>query len=230
MQQTHQVTDPSRIRSVVTRLGGVSLALLLCLAGVSIHAEAADKKASREREALRRVQQQLSQMQGELATLQEEKARLAADLEKSQASSKEIEGKVAGLQRGLGSSKQQLSAVSKELTLAKEELGTTAQQLAETRKALSETTQALQQTEAEKRNLEAIKVRTERDVASCERKNLELYQVGRSLMSRYEHKTCGETLAQKEPFTGLKRVETENLLEEYRDKLDEQRLIKPPGG
>ncbi len=48
-------------------------------------------------------------------------------------------------------------------------------------------------------------------------------------MTRFEQKTCGEILAQKEPFTGLKRVEVENLLEEYRDKLDEQKLIKPPG-
>jgi len=82
----------------------------------------------------------------------------------------------------------------------------------------------------EKQNLEAIKVRNERDMASCERRNLALYEVGRSLMDRFEHKTCGETLAQKEPFTGLKKVETENLLEEYRDKLDDQKLIKPPGG
>jgi hypothetical protein len=42
-------------------------------------------------------------------------------------------------------------------------------------------------------------------------------------MDRFEHKTCGERLAEKEPFTGFKKVETENLLEEYRDKLDDQK-------
>lgn len=63
-----------------------------------------------------------------------------------------------------------------------------------------------------------------------EGKNLKLYQTGRELMTRFEQKSYGEILAQKELFTGLKRVEIENLQEEYRNKLDEQKLIKPPGG
>jgi hypothetical protein len=49
-------------------------------------------------------------------------------------------------------------------------------------------------------------------------------------MTRFEQKSCNEILVQKEPLFGLKRVEIENLLEEYRDKLDEQKLIKAPGG
>jgi len=212
------------------RLGALSLALLLCMAGLAPHAEASDKKASREREALRRVQLQLSQVQGELAAAEQEKARLAADLEKAQASSKAETDKVAHLKHGLGASKQQLASVTTELAQVKDELATTAQHLAETQKTLAETTRTLQQTEAEKRNLETIKARNERDITSCEHRNLALYALGRSLMDRFEHKSCGETLAEKEPFTGLKKVETENLLEEYRDKLDDQKFIKPPGG
>jgi predicted nucleic acid-binding Zn-ribbon protein len=212
------------------RLGALSLALVLCLAGMATHAEASDKKASREREALRRVQQQLSQAQAQLATLEQEKGKLAEDLDKVQGASKAAEGRAARLQRELKSGKQQQASLAQELELAKESLATTSQNLDETRKSLAETTQALQQTEADKRNLEAIKVRNERDMAACERNNLALYGIGRSLMERFENKTCGETLAQKEPFTGLRKVETENLLEEYRDKLDEQKLVKPPGG
>ena len=229
MKHTHRITDHTSPR-MVPRLGALSLALLVGLAMAAPHADASDKKASREREALRRVQQQLSQAQGDLAAAEQEKAKLAADLEKAQASSKAEAGKVASLQHGLGTSKQQLAAVSNELAQVKETLATTAQQLAETRKTLAETTQTLQQTEAEKRNLETVKASNERDIASCERKNLALYEVGRSLMDRFEHKTCGEILAEKEPFSGIRKVETENLMEEYRDKLDDQKLIRPPGG
>ncbi len=212
------------IRSVL------SFVFLLCLSGVALHAEASDKKASREREALRRIQQQLSVLQGEMAVLEQDKAKLSADLDKASASLKAEEGRAARLQRGFNSSKQQLASLTTELTLAKEELSSTAKQLAETRKTLEETTRALQQSESEKRGLETVKARREREIASCESKNIALYEIGRSLMDRYENKTCSETLAQKEPFTGFKKVETENLLEEYRDKLDEQKLIKPPGG
>ena len=219
------------------RMGMLMLTLLVCISGLVPHAEASDKTANRERAALRRVQQQLSQTQGQVGTLELEKTKLAEDLEKAQKSSKDMEGKTVGLQRALGEGKRQQTVLAKELAATKAELGTTQQLLAEAQKSLSETgskltetTQTLQKTDTEKRTLETIKARNERDIASCEQKNLALYQVGRSLIDRFEKKTCAETLTQKEPFTGIKRVETENLLEEYRDKLDEQKLIKPPGG
>jgi chromosome segregation ATPase len=230
MKQTRCLISCFGARLVPTRLGAWSLALLLCLSGVAVHAEASDKKASREREALRRVQQQLSQVQGQMTTLEQEKSKLAEDLDKVQASSKAVESKAARLQRELKAGKQQQTSLAQELAAAREALAMATRNLAETQKTLSETSRALQQTEAEKRNLESLKTRNEHEMAACERRNLALYEIGRSLMDRFEHKTCGETLEQKEPFTGLKKVETENLLEEYRDKLDEQKLIKPPGG
>jgi chromosome segregation ATPase len=211
------------------RLGLLSLALLVCLSGFSFHAEASDKKAGREREALRRVQQQLVQAQGQIATLEQEKARLTEDLEKSQSALKVAEGQAVGLQREVKAGKQQQSSQSKELALVKAESSTITQQLADTRRRLDEATQALKQATTDKNSLEAIKSRNEREISACESKNLALYGIGRSLMERFENKTCGETLAQSDPFSGIKKVETENLLEEYRDKLDDQKLIKPPG-
>jgi chromosome segregation ATPase len=230
MNQTTRNSAASEGIKMSSRLGSLSIVLLLCLAGVSWHAEAADKKAGREREAFRRVQQQLAQAQGQIATLEQEKAKLTEDLGKSQAASKAAEGQSASLQREVKAGKQQQSSQANELALVKAELSTTAQQLADTRKHLDETTRALQQATADKNDLQAIKSRNEREISACESKNLALYTVGRSLMERFEHKSCGETLAQSDPFTGIKKVETENLLEEYRDKLDEQKLIKPPGG
>jgi septal ring factor EnvC (AmiA/AmiB activator) len=230
MKHTRQIANASGQNMAPTRMGMLTVLLLLCMSGTAMHAEASDKKASREREALRRVQQQLSQVQGEMTAIEQEKSRLMADLEQARASSSSVESKAARLQHGLNASKQQLSALTHELVLVKEGLATTARQLDETRKTLDETAQALQQTKAEKNHLEGIKARNERELASCERKNVALYGVGRSLMDRFESKTCGETLVQKEPFTGLKQVETENLLEEYRDKLDDQKYIKAPDG
>src|SRR5512139_3330635 len=208
MKQTHQITRYFSTRFQPPRLAALPLVLLFCMAGVATDAGASDKKANREREALRRVQQQLSQVQEEKAAVEQEKSKLAADLEKAKASSKAVEGKVARLQSGLGSSKQQLAILTNDLSQVKVELARTAEQLSETKKTLAETTEALRQTEAAKRNLEAIRARNERDIASCERKNVALYGIGRSLMDRFEHKTCGEALAEREPFAGLKKVET----------------------
>jgi hypothetical protein len=123
-----------------------------------------------------------------------------------------------------------MEQVKQNLAGVRERLEQTAGRLTETQQTLAQTQRTLATTEADKRNLEGIKARNEREIALCEGKNLKLFQTGRELMVRFEKKTCGEVMAQGEPFTGLKRVEIENLLEEYRDKLDEQKLIKPPGG
>jgi hypothetical protein len=39
-----------------------------------------------------------------------------------------------------------------------------------------------------------------------------------------------DVLAREEPFTGVKNVEVFNVVQEYRDKLDAQRVIPPAGG
>jgi uncharacterized protein (UPF0335 family) len=207
----------------------VRACVLLCLASVSLHASASDTRDRREREALRRVQQQLEQMQTQVLTLEQEKAKLADDLAKSQADLKAMQGRTTGLKREVGVSKQQQASLAQQLATAQAEAASNAQQLAATRKTLADTTLALQQATADKNTLTEIKTRNEREIGACEGKNLALYQIGRELMQRFENKSCGEILAEKEPFTGIKKVETENLLEAYRDKLDAQKLVKPPG-
>ncbi len=198
---------------------------------------APDKKVSREKEALRRAQMQLQQVQGQIATLEQEKAALGGERDQARKEAKAARAKLRKLDQSLSEAKasgeqlaKDLAAVKQDLAATQTRLSDTETRLAETAKNLNQTQQILARSEADKRQLEGVKLRQEREIASCEGKNLQLYQTGRELMTRFERKTCGEILAQKEPFTGLKRVEVENLLEEYRDKLDEQKLIKPPGG
>ena len=211
--------------------------LFLAVAMLPLGATAADKKANRDREMLRRVQVQLQQAQGQVSSLEAEKAQLSKDLESAQKTVKSTQRKVTRLSRDLQSERTRREGVEKELAQSRLDLASTRQhleettgRLTETSKTLARTNQTLAATEADKTRLEGIKARNEREIASCEDKNLKLYQTGRELMLRFQRKTCGEVMAQGEPFTGLKRVEVENLLEEYRDKLDAQKLIKPPGG
>lgn len=198
---------------------------------------ASDKKQNREREALRRAQMQLQQVQGQVSALEQEKAALGKERDQVRKEVQAVRGKLRKSERDLAEEKTRGEQLAKELEGTKQDLSATKTRLADTEgkladtaKALFQTQQTLARTEVDKRALEILKVRQEKDIAACEGKNLRLYQTGRELMTRFEQKACGEIMAQKEPFTGLKRVEVENLLEEYRDKLDEQKLIKPPGG
>ncbi len=218
------------------RIRWVTVLVLCSLAIGSVQANP-DKKANREREALRRTQMQLQQMQGQLATLEADKAKLGGERDLALKESKAAQSKLRTLNKNLAEKSQLADQLQKDLETHKQDLATTQTRLtdneaklAETARTLAQTRQTLAQTEVDKRQLEGVKSRQEREIASCETKNLQLYQTGRDLMTRFEQKSCNEILVQKEPLFGLKRVEIENLLEEYRDKLDDQKLIKAPGG
>jgi chromosome segregation ATPase len=64
-------------------------------------------------------------------------------------------------------------------------------------------------------------------VMACAEKNLKLYQVSLELTDRYRSKGMLDALLQKEPVTQLKRVEIDNIAEQYRDLLDELK-VQPP--
>lgn len=197
----------------------------------------ANRAASRERELLRRVQSQLQQAQAQLGALEQDKARLAQSLAEAQKARGAAQGRLGRLNRELAQAQQQRESIQKELDALRQQAGELKAQLeqararlAETQANLTETQGRLRAAEADKHALEGIRVRQTREIALCEDRNKALYAIGRDLMTRFERKTCNEILAEGEPFTGIRRVQTENLLEMYRDKLDEQQLIKPPGG
>lgn len=213
----------------------VALSLCLLLAGVEA-ASAADRPADRERQMMRRLQQQVQQMQGQASALEQEKARLSQDLGAAAKDLETARGRVSRLSREVKAEQNKREETEKELGQTRQELSATREQLArtearlaETAKNLNDTRQTLAMTDDAKKNLEIIKVQNEREIAVCEDKNGKLYQYGRELMARYEKKSCGEFLVQKEPFTGFKQVEIENLLEEYRDKLDPEKITRAPG-
>ena len=210
---------------------------MIALSCAGAASAASDRKASREREMLRRAQMQLQQTQSKLGDVEQEKAKLARELEQAAKAQEAAREESAAIGLELQRAKEQGRAAGQELEGVKQNLATTREQLADTRRQLGETKKtladtqgALERTQGEARGLEAVKTRRERELALCEDKNRKLYQLGRELMVLYERKGVDGVLAQREPFTGLRQVEVENLMEEYRDKLDEQKLIKPPGG
>jgi hypothetical protein len=193
------------------------IAVLLSVAGSALGADA-DVKASREREMLRRTQEALRQSQAENAELaaQKEHAVLEADdklkaataqLDTVRKQSKSAEG---ALRLQLENAANAQSDLNRKLADANRQIATlTSQQLG--------TAGELKHTQAQ---LEASKASN----TSCEAKNLQLYQYSQELMTRYQKKGVWASLAQKEPVTGIKDVRVENLLQEYQQKLDAQKI------
>ena len=66
----------------------------------------------------------------------------------------------------------------------------------------------------------------DKELGSCETKNKKLYQYQVELINRAQNRGSLDALLEREPLTQLKRVEIENLLEEYRDKIDNEQIVK----
>jgi hypothetical protein len=57
-------------------------------------------------------------------------------------------------------------------------------------------------------------------------KNTQLMKVGRELLRRYEGVSFGDIAVINEPLIGARRVEVQNILQDYDDKLLEQKVIQ----
>jgi chromosome segregation ATPase len=80
--------------------------------------------------------------------------------------------------------------------------------------------------EAQRAKLAGDNILLQRRVDEYHTKNLALYKVGTEVLDRYEKFGLGDALTAREPFVGLTRVRFQNLVQDYQDKLSEQK-IKP---
>jgi hypothetical protein len=149
-----------------------------------------------------RAQRMLRQMSLERDAAQADNARLKNEVE-------ELNRKLGGLKK------------SSEAALAKSrESNTTLND------SLQQTVQKLHKAELEKNQLQDMVDGQAELIQSCESKNAKLVQANRELLGRYEKKGFFDTLLQREPLTQLKRVEIENIVQEYQDEIDRQEFKK----
>ena len=189
----------------------VSLSVLLtCLQPAS----AADSASAENkmRDALRNTMLQLRSCETEKATLQAGKAE-ADQLNK-------------GLSEKVDRLTAQNAKAEKELTGQAEELAKFKEANAKWQIAYQQATDLGNKTESERAKLANQNILLKRQVEDLERRNAALFNVGNEILTRYEHFGLGDALAAKEPFVGITRAKLETLVQDYRDKLADQK-IKP---
>ena len=170
---------------------------------------------------------QVKRMQQLLRKAEQDASRLTGEKEAAEGQLKVTQDKLDATQRKAESLGAKASALMKELESVKSEKEVLSVKLADTGKLLADTTVKLKETEADSRRLEMVSASQKETIAVCEGNNAKLYQYGTEVLSQYRHKGCTAALLQAEPVTGLKRVEIENLMEDYRDKFDQQKLSSP---
>jgi len=85
------------------------------------------------------------------------------------------------------------------------------------------TSQALSARDADARQLDAVVARLRPQLQSCEAKNAQLYKIGEEVLDLYDKQDVFD-LASREPITKLKRVEIENAMQDYEDKMRDNKI------
>lgn len=187
-------------------------------------------KDSREKQMLRRVQQQAQQAEQARAQAEQEKAGLLAEKETLEKAFKQTQSEASSAKRQAGTARaenvrldQELTALRKEFADVKTRLEATDKQLSDSLQLQRTTAQSLITTETAKKQTETALLENEKTLQVCREHNGRLYGIGRELMVKYQEKSCADSVLQKEPFTGLKKVDMENLFETWRDRLDREK-------
>ncbi len=196
--------------------------LMSVLACVSIVSTANSVAATRRESGAEGGQQRMvQQMMQQNATLEQEKAALAAERDDLKAQLDKLKATHADDQQALTHAKDAEATLTGRF---KDLLGKHADLQAQDKS----TQEKLQDDERRIKILNGKIADIAHQDAACEGNNRKLYQLNVELLERYRKKGVFDALLQHEPVTGLKDVETQNIVQKYRDELDAQ-LVSESG-
>lgn len=191
----------------------VYLVLLLSLTLTAFSSQAASEKDPKA-EQIRRLQQAQRKADQERAKLAQEKSSLEVQV-------KELEDKHGSAQKSADAASRKAAALGRELTELRKTL---AEKMDDADKRQKEQTLAIQKLESEHKRTQSLLAAEKQQHATCVARNGDLHKASVEVLEAYEKKSCLEGALQREPFTGLKRVEIENAVEDLREKLDSHRI------
>ncbi len=192
----------------------INLAFALAILATALpHNALADTEADRLREALRSATAQTRQLEDERTALQ---AKLAdADREKAAARAQ------------VDAARAEVRQVRKEQREAIEEFNKRLAERDETlekwRAAYEEAATVARTKDAERAKFEGEATAYKASTKSCVTKNGQMLKAGSELLHRYQDVTIGDTIVAREPALGLRRVEIQNVIQDTRDKILDQK-------
>lgn len=192
---------------------------------------AAAKQANRDREMLRRVQAAQRQAEDARAAAEQEKARVEGLLEEARSRAKAVESGVVQERRRSGELQRRLDALERDAASLRQERDALSARLEAARGELASAIAELgrRQETIETRDREVGRLQlsvaesTDANMA-CQEKNRELASIARELLARYRDVGVFDVLQRREPFTGVRRVQVENLLEDYAGRVEATRI------
>lgn len=190
---------------------------ILPLASVLLLVLVVSPCANATNDAIARAQFMIRQLNAEKSRLTSENQSLLAD-------KKMLETKLAKLEKKINRVEEQSKQSSQSMNGKLDELK---QALSQEKDAHAETRQKLDAMTSEKQRLFGIAVDQTHVIDQCVGNNHKLYEATQELLGKYKNKGIWSVIKQDEPFTGIKQVEIENLVDDYQYRLDDLRVEDP---
>ena len=173
--------------------------------------------------AAAKAQYMMRQIAAERDSLKTKNAHLETEKEK-------LEKEIASLKAKVKSSGKQNTHKSKIIDGYKEHNEALKERIVQQRERMEEIVEKFKATVVNLRQVEAAKTKLtgqvknlDREVRSCAKNNVMLFEAGLEALDQYKNKGVWDSLSQSEPVTGLKEVEIQNLVQEYRHRMKQER-------
>jgi chromosome segregation ATPase len=189
------------------------LSILCLIVGLTTAANADDAKL---KQTLQVLTQRLRAAETERNNLLSEKAQFEQE-------KKTLTGKVDSLTKEKADDQAKIDNLTSKTDAQEKELGDTKESLTKWKGAYDQLSTAAKKSESERSRLAGEAIVLKRKVEDRERKNLELFRTANEILKRYERFGLGDALAAREPFTGITRVKLETLVQDYQDKIADNR-------
>jgi septal ring factor EnvC (AmiA/AmiB activator) len=175
----------------------------------------------RMRDQLRTVMIQQQKTEAERATLQASNVELEAKVKTQEANFKKL-AKDSNDQKD--SDAKTIAELKAKIMAQEGDQARLQASLASWKKGHQEVTDAGKKIEAQRAELSARVILQDRTIADQRRKNDELFKIGSEVLSKYEGFGLGTAIAAREPFTRNMRVKLETLVQDYGDKLVDNKI------
>jgi ABC-type Na+ efflux pump permease subunit len=197
--------------------------VLFLLLRPAVAQEEADAAVAKLREGLRNTMLQLRDAQGQIANFQAQKnlddAKIADLTAQNTKLSKQLAADKSAADRTIADLQAKNAAQDARNAKQVEALGNW-------KKAYDQLLDQAKKVVAKRDELAAQKIQLDRQVAGQQAKNRAMAALGLEILKRYEHFGLGDAITAREPFVGLTRVKFENLIQDYSDRIADQK-IKP---
>jgi seryl-tRNA synthetase len=171
-----------------------------------------------------RAVQQLQQLASERTALQADNAKLKAQLDQLKTNLEKRSAENAALSARIKKAETESNngtESSKQLT---DSLQKSRAQMQELITHFRETAQNLKAVEIERNEIRGQLELRVRELHTCVDHNVDLYEVNRETLDRLDKRGFWSALGNAEPFTQLARARLENLIDDYRYRIDELRM------